>query len=155
MDLLLFTRQHVARSDVAYGTVKATIFVIADELLDDALCLLKRQRALLSNTLWVVVTCANISGRMSQWITLRDRLRAPQVLFLVARARGATWRPRHFSVQGVGDGRIGGFNDSMFKPLPTGSPATGSSLTTGLVFEDSALAGITPLLDLSPTTIGS
>ena len=98
MDRLLFTRQHVARSDVAYGTVKATIVVIADELLDDALCLLKRQRALGSNTLWVVVTCANISGRMSQWITLRDRLRAPQVLFLVARARGATWRPRHFSV---------------------------------------------------------
>ena len=39
MDRLLFTRQHVARGDVAYGTVKATIVVIADELLDDALAL--------------------------------------------------------------------------------------------------------------------
>ena len=28
----LFTRQHVARSEVAYGTVKATIVVITDEL---------------------------------------------------------------------------------------------------------------------------
>jgi hypothetical protein len=49
MDRLLFTRQHVARGDVAYGTVKATIVVIAHDLLDDAICLLKRQRALGSN----------------------------------------------------------------------------------------------------------
>lgn len=51
MDRLLFTRQHVARDDVAYGTVKAMIVVIADELLDEAFCLLKQQRALRSNTL--------------------------------------------------------------------------------------------------------
>ena len=51
VDLLLFTRQHVARGDVAYGTVKATIVVIAHDLLDDALCLLKRQRALGSKTI--------------------------------------------------------------------------------------------------------
>jgi len=76
VDRLLFTRQHVARGDVAYGTVKATIVVIARELLDDALCILERQRALRSNTialessviafdfsvtLWVVGTCANVS----------------------------------------------------------------------------------------------
>ena len=51
MDLLLFTRQHVARSDVTDGTVKATIVVIIDELRDDALCILERQRALRSNTI--------------------------------------------------------------------------------------------------------
>ena len=51
VDRLLFTRQHVARGDVAYGTVKATIVVIAHDLLDDALCLLKRQRALGSKTI--------------------------------------------------------------------------------------------------------
>jgi hypothetical protein len=88
VDRPLFTRQHAARGDVAYGTVKAMIFVIADELLDDALCLLKRQRALRSNTvtlessviafdftvtLWVVGTGANVYGRMSQWITLREK----------------------------------------------------------------------------------
>jgi hypothetical protein len=39
VDRLVFTCQHVARGDVAYGTVKATIVVIADELLDDALAL--------------------------------------------------------------------------------------------------------------------
>jgi len=75
VDRLLFTRQHVARGDVAYRTVKATIVVIAHDLLDDALCLLERQRSLRSNTialersviafdfsitLWVVETCANV-----------------------------------------------------------------------------------------------
>ena len=75
VDRLLFTRQHVARGDVAYGTVKATIVVIAHELLVDALCLHERQRALRSNTialessviefdfsvaLWVVGTCADV-----------------------------------------------------------------------------------------------
>jgi len=72
---LLFTRQHVARGEGAYGTVKATIVVLAHELLDDALCLLERQRALRSNAialeslvmefefpvaLWVVRGCANV-----------------------------------------------------------------------------------------------
>ena len=75
MDRLLFTRQHVARGEGAYGTVKATIVVIAHELLDDALCLLERQRALRSNAialesfvmafefpvaLWTVGACANL-----------------------------------------------------------------------------------------------
>ena len=76
MDLLLFTRQHVARSDLADGTVKATIVVIIDESRDDAFCILERQRALRSNTsalespviafklsiaLGIVKACTNVS----------------------------------------------------------------------------------------------
>ena len=51
VDLLLFTRQHVARSDLADGTVKATIVVITDELREDSLCILTRHRALRSDTI--------------------------------------------------------------------------------------------------------
>ncbi len=56
VDRLLFTCQHVARGDVAYGTVKATIVGIAHELLDDARCTVLGLQATMSASIIMYVS---------------------------------------------------------------------------------------------------